>query len=263
MFLLPAVFAGSSADNLNILHNMLPLSPYVCCSNYQHVVSVLDRLLFNNSLGNILSGRYDQMIALCDAPYTGWKSFLGGVTIVPNRKDVLLSIPVNNFSLPSGWAQYDDLGHDLPFWIEKTGEKRVMLVSQDPLRRGQGPSLITLSSPFGMHSLDYRGNRIMTQVVGSLLQNGISVYLTDFRKLYGEQKGKPVDFSHLNSTFEHILTEEVALFDPCVIVSVGKVAEMALLRMSFPGRKKIHVHHPNARFKDKVNSIVDEIKRNF
>lgn len=263
MFLLPAVFAGSSADNLNILHNMLPLSPYVCCSNYQHVVSVLDRLLFNNSLGNILSGRYDQMIALCDAPYTGWKSFLGGVTIVPNRKDVLLSIPVNNFSLPSGWAQYDDLGHDLPFWIEKTGEKRVMLVSQDPLRRGQGPSFITLSSPFGMHSIDYRGNRVMTQVVGRLLQDGISIYLTDFCKLYGKQNGKPADFSALNTVFENIIQEEVDFFKPCAVVSVGQVAKTALKNMSSLRVKKLHVPHPNARFKDKVKYMVSEIECNL
>lgn len=96
---------------------MLSLSPNVCCCNYQQVASFLDRLFFNNCLGSVLTGRYNQMIKLCYESYSAWMSSCKGVTTVLNRKDVLLSISLNSFSPLSTWTYYDNLGHDLPIGL--------------------------------------------------------------------------------------------------------------------------------------------------
>jgi hypothetical protein len=99
-----------------------------------------------------------------------------------------LSVPIKDVFKQS---EYDPFGHDMPFWIEvNEGEKgRIMLVPQDPLRRLSCPENMTLSTPFGVHSLDYRGNRLVTQIVDSILNKGYSVYLTDFYKLYAIKNG--------------------------------------------------------------------------
>lgn len=89
------------------------------------------------------------------------------------------------------------------------------------------------------------------------------VYLTDFRKLYGTQNGKPADFNTFNQVFEHIIQKEMDFFKPCAVVSVGQVAKIALKNMLSLGMKKLHVPHPNARFKDKVNYMVSEIECNL
>lgn len=223
----------------------------------------MDRLLFNNCLDSVLTERYNQMIKLCNESYATWMSSCNGVTTVLNRKDVLLSISLNSFSPLSAWAHYENLGHDLPYWIESGVKKRVMLVSKDPFRRGRKQGDITLSSPFGMHSLDYRGNRIMTQVVGRLLQDEISVYLTDFYKLYGEQNGKPVSFSGYEQIFKDILLAEVSIYNPDEIIAVGRVAEAAITDMKKQLSVKTikEIPHPNARIGNRVITMVKEIER--
>ena len=130
-----------------------------------------------------------------------------------------------------------------------------MLVSQDPLRNKQNPGVITLSSPFGMHSMDYRGNRIMTQMVKMLLDNGYSVFLTDFNKLYGKNPNKPVDFSGMREYFIDILKSEICFWEPTKIIAVGRVAEVAL--KSILGTID-YIPHPNARISmnDRINQLL-------
>ncbi len=52
-----------------------------------------------------------------------------------------------------------NFGHDLPIWFKPScaeSGKRVMIISQDPLRDGDGPGGLYLSTPFGLHSKNYR-----------------------------------------------------------------------------------------------------------
>ena len=83
------------------------------------------------------------------------------------KKDARLKIPIT--CINTDW--YDikkvfaecDFGHDLPVWVCKkdasqleTLRYRVMLVAQDPRRKNDSAGALYLSSPFGLHSADYR-----------------------------------------------------------------------------------------------------------
>lgn len=238
---------------------MLSFENYSCCDNFPSISDLLDSTLFGNSMGQVISERYKKMIACYDKSYgTDWYQPTGTIL---QTKDVLLEVPIgNNTFLSSQLTKYgtvNNVGHDLPYWIATKGEKKkVMLISQDPLRKNQKDGFITMSSPFGMHSIDYRGNRLMTQLVGGLLRNGISVYLTDFHKLYAKQGDKAVNFKDLDSSFKEILEKEIKKFSPSIIIPVGKLAENAIANMS-PGGTIVPIPHPNARgikWKDCVNS---------
>lgn len=218
---------------------------YSCCNSYQSIINILKVKLFQNNPNNVLEKRYDQMISLVDCSYNNWGKC--AQFNVLQTKDTLLEIPTCLFGGLQSCQSYHDLGHDLPYWIEvPTPEEkgRIMLVSQDPLRNKQKQKHITLSSPFGMHSLDYRGNRIMTQMVKMLLDNGYSVYLTDFNKLYAKVQNKPVDFSGMRKQFIGILMEEIDFWKPTKIIAVGKVSANALKGVTINTGT---IPHPNAR----------------
>lgn len=230
--------------------------PYFrCCDNYSQVVGILTNQLFKTNPNSVLDKRYEQMRLLADCPSTSTKwGPCAQFNIVPGSKDVLLEIPPQRFHGLSSSQQVDNLGHDLPYWIEVPNEKgRIMLVSQDPLRTGQKAGYITLSSPFGMHSIDYRGNRVMTQMIELLLKSGYSVYLTDYNKLYGTCQNKKVDFNGMKHQFANILNDEICFWNPSQIIAVGKVAKQALDNsMQVIVNKKLIpvscIPHPNARF---------------
>ena len=221
---------------------------YCRCKGYQTIVDILKNYLFQDNPNNVLEKRYLQMISLVNDSHSNWGPC--GQFNVLDTKDVLLEIPTNCFSGLQTCQNYNDLGHDLPYWIEVPKEKergRIMLASQDPLRKNQNPGFITLSSPFGMHSMDYRGNRIMTQMVKMLLDKGYSVYLTDFNKLYGKEQNKPVDFSGMREQFTDILRKEICFWNPTKIIAVGRVAEEALKAIKGVTCITGAIPHPNAR----------------
>ena len=223
-------------------------SGHSCCNGYKTIVGILKNNLFQDNPNNVLEERYKQMISLVDCSYNNWGNCARFNVL--QTKDTLLEIPTNCFRGLQTCQNYNDLGHDLPYWIEVPKEKergRIMLVSQDPLRNNRGPGVITLSSPFGMHSLDYRGNRIMTQMVKMLLDNGYSVYLTDFNKLYGKNPNKPVDFSGMREDFIDILKSEICFWNPTKIIAVGRVAEEALKAIKGVTCITGAMPHPNAR----------------
>lgn len=232
-------------------------SGYSCCNGYNTVVDILKNQLFRDNTNSVLEERYLQMISSVNCSYNKWGKKCAQFTVLPT-KDTLLEIPTCCFGGLQSCQSYHDLGHDLPYWIEvpKLKEKgRIMLVSQDPLRNKQNPGVITLSSPFGMHSMDYRGNRIMTQMVKMLLDNGYSVFLTDFNKLYGKNPNKPVDFSGMREYFIDILKSEICFWEPTKIIAVGRVAEVAL--KSILGTID-YIPHPNARISmnDRINQLL-------
>lgn len=229
-------------------------SPFRCCDNYQKIVGILTNYLFNNNPNCVLDDRYEQMRTLVNSPSPKWGT-CAGFTIVQHSKDTLLQLPTGCFPGLAACLQYSNLGHDLPYWIEVPNEKgRIMLVSQDPLRKKQCPGTITLSSPFGMHSIDYRGKRVMTQMVDSLLNNGYSVYLTDFNKLYGTYQNKPVVFNCMRQLFADILNREICFWEPTRIIAVGNVAKKALDQgvqagiINTQGILIKKIPHPNAHF---------------
>ena len=221
-------------------------SGYSCCKGYQTIVDILKNNLFQDNPNSVLEERYLQMISSVNCSYDKWGKQCAQFQVL-GTKDTLLKIPTNCFRGLQTCQNYNHLGHDLPYWIEvpKDEERgRIMLVSQDPLRNNKLPGCITLSSPFGMHSLDYRGNRIMTQMVKMLLDNGYSVYLTDFNKLYAKVQNKPVDFSGMRKQFIGILMKEIDFWKPTKIIAVGKVSANALKGVTI---NTGIIPHPNAR----------------
>ena len=222
-------------------------SGYRCCNGYKTIVGILKDELFLDNPNSVLGERYEQMISSVNCSYNNWGKC--AQFDLRGTKDTLLVIPTCCFGGLQNCQSYHDLGHDLPYWIEVPKEKgRIMLVSQDPLRNNQDSGVITFSSPFGMHSMDYRGNRIMTQMVKMLLDNRYSVYLTDFNKLYGKEQNKPVDFSGMRKQFIGILMKEIDFWKPDKIIAVGKVAGNALNAVTInTGTKTGTIPHPNAR----------------
>jgi len=216
---------------------------FVSCNNYQRIVDVLQKYIFGGRKG-LLDARYDQMITHLNHNHTSWGPFCACSQIITS-KDVLLEVPINVFPNLSSFSNSCDLGHDLPYWIEVNEKEkgRIMLVSQDPLRKNQNPGVITLSTPFGMHSLDYRGNRLMTQLVEQLLNCGYSVYLTDYHKLYFKTSHRPIVMGNEMD----IINEEIAFFNPTKIVALGIVAGNALHALQ-PTQPVKPLPHPNAWF---------------
>ena len=214
-----------------------------CCNGYNNIVAILDKSLFFQQLNGVLCERYKQMINLCNDPQNVWvnaKTYLG--CSIVNQKDVLLKVGISNNPSLGHLQNYDNLGHDLPYWVETGNGPRIMLVSQDPLRNNQKSGFITLSSPFGIHSDDYRnsGNKLITRIVENHIKKNGSVYLTDFNKLYATDKQAKVKWS---VDFKAILSEEINFFRPDKIIAVGKLAANSLSNM---GVNPIPIPHPNA-----------------
>ena len=92
-------------------------------------------------------------------------------------------------------------------------------------------------------------------MVKMLLDNGCSVYLTDYNKLYGKEQNKPVDFSGMREYFIDILKSEICFWEPTKIIAVGRVAEVAL--KSILGTID-YIPHPNARISmnDRINQLL-------
>jgi hypothetical protein len=136
------------------------------CKDYCTVVNILERYIFFPN--PVFDECYRQIIQCCDSNHNQWPKQCYRYKRLLSTKDGLLSVPIKDVIKSS---PYDPFGNDMPFWIEVNGcEKgRIMLVSQDPLRRLYCPENITISTPFGIHSLDYRGNRLVTQIVDSIL----------------------------------------------------------------------------------------------
>jgi hypothetical protein len=175
-----------------------------------------------------------------------------------NKGDPLLVCTANDFAanlspLTTALFQYPCFGHDTPVWLSPEemnadlfdNDKvwRVMLVSQDPLRgRGNAGELL-LSSPFGMHSADYRkkdGKDMMEiiQAVWNLAkehQRHVVFYLTDYNKFFvlnGKKSMKTIKQAgnrNAEKIFQQILNNEIELFNPSLIVTIGDPATAALL----------------------------------
>ena len=239
-------------------------------------------------LQNIISWRYDEMLKNTALPHNNWPQPnppIPGVQVLTSKtnKDVLLKV---NSSLFSGVASLShiwgspNIGHDLPTWMDeplsKNGpsvinkkdtfdfdRKRIMIICQDPLRHNMPSKNMYFSSVFGMHSRDWRGNRMTTQIFNQLVgSENCCLYLTDYNKLY--LNGSNV--SSFASLFKTVLDIEIRLFKPDKIVTFGIAAGSAIIKKPFVCYPKlttptqysytsnsgkripvVPLYHPNAR----------------
>ena len=246
---------------------------YSYCNNYKDIVNILESNLFGKNPYNVLQSRYEQMQSHFLQEYEDEeKCAIYDIISGQDKKgkllnDALLKVPLSDFSgKVIDFKGYFNLGHDLPFWIEPDNPKgRIMLVSQDPLRAHQkAKDIITLSTPFGMHSKEYRNyghHKTFTSIVENIVDKGYSVYLTDCHKLFGTKDISGTKSCISNPKDELILQEEIKFFSPCKVFALGHQAEAALMKLH---QSRVYIPHPtgahiNTGKGNKVNYYVNLI----
>ena len=155
-------------------------------------------------------------------------------------------------------------GHDLPVWLNDpfNSSKRIMILSQDPRRNDSEmkdtkmkDNVIGISTPFGVHSMVWRSHKshgmplYLAEELINCSDRNISVYFTDTYKLRGVGPKSVVDTCN-KDVYKNILYEEIKLFNPDIILAIGKHAHQAITSMASCITSKAHiinVPHPNAR----------------
>lgn len=168
-----------------------------------------EKVFGDSDFAQLLKARYDQMGELFrDAPYDDprWdlKEPFSDCKNKADRdkKDARLVVPRSRLVIaPQNVTRlfdYDNFGHDMPAWVsynQDPNAKRVMIVSQDPLRGKDEKKSLYLSTPFGIHSSDFEeGGRAhmdprVRDMVNSFLEAGLCVYLTDYMKFFAKERG--------------------------------------------------------------------------
>ena len=130
------------------------------------------------------------------------------------------------------------IGLDLPTWFNiRDGHPVIMLVTQDPLRSAEwyGDKVsdnylctdAVVSSPFGLHDAEHRGNgnggKRMWLLVKELIGKGYGVYLTDCRKyfVYSHKESDRYTTDKKTTLYKAILHKEIDLVEPQKIVALG------------------------------------------
>lgn len=217
------------------------------------MADIIGEDLFNSdgSFRRLLLTRYIQMQELFrDVHFNDsrWDLTLGDiqfanvVEVARPKKDARLRVPVQYINSSDGSLSVvqkeANFGHDLPVWFCRNGDedassRRVMLVAQDPRRNNDEAGGLYISSPYGLHSADYRagGNGVLVyNVVDALMAVGAIVYVTDALKLYARRPGYiRENYPSVVSKSDEVLKKEIETFDPDIILFIGKdAAEMAL-----------------------------------
>lgn len=256
-----------------------------------------EKVFGDSGFANLLKARYDQMGELFrDAPYNDdrWnlREFECKNCDTRNKKDARLKVPREKIACNSNNAnvtrlfESDNFGHDMPVWISYNNDpnaKCVMIISQDPKRDNDVRGNIYLSTPFGLHSKDWKsGNAQVKRIAHKLMKKGYCVYLTDSMKLYAgdgnvvRQSIKENDRDGYKSIFSCVLNVEIQKVDPKVIIKLGDEAldpdyvdsVYASSHNAFDGfdlqeidgRRVISAYHPNGtrgaikRIKELVNN---------
>ncbi|MBQ8602813.1 MAG: hypothetical protein IJ413_09805 [Bacteroides sp.] len=197
---------------------------------------------------------YDLMVTHLNDPNTVWNSITptNGTINLNHRNDALFECKHNLFSKSSSILplfQYPNFGHDVPVWLEEDNNDndsedviKIMIVSQDPLRDRGAIGKILFSSPFGVHCRDYRTQprQCLMKIIGGVWKTAkannkkVIFYLTDFNKFFLidiKSSIKTLKRNHQGIVifFEPTLKEEVRLFAPELIVTLGNIASGALL----------------------------------
>lgn len=242
--------------------------------NAKRVSELLAAELFdrNETVRNLFEARYDQMKRnYLDVRHGDSKWNLNGLETDKTDKAALLSVPRERLGNCGGLVErlwdFHNFGHDMPTWMAKRGgqrSRRVMIVSQDPLRTNHGPERLVLSTPFGFHSADYRQvkceNPILFRMVDRILDDcGACVYLTDCRKFF--VNGPTMTFKLMNersyrTAFKKVLDEEMTMFDPEAVVTLGNEAadyvgakqpKAGVAAQTVNGRTVVASYHPGVR----------------
>lgn len=137
-------------------------------------------------------------------------------------------------------------GHDLPVWRNDPNQAKIkiMVITQDPRRnedevnlnkKSASPHVISISTPFGLHSLTYRShkNKGLVHYLFNDLQEelmnynpgDLSIYYTDIYKFRGVASDD-LDTDNLD-VYKNVLGCEIEAFNPNVILLMGKEAQEA------------------------------------
>lgn len=233
------------------------------------IVGALTEHIFPQNLTSVFVGRYQKMQSLFSVPAaeSEWKQPDFEVHDFERHKDARLEILESFVKTQDlcgrrlrSYLQCPCVGHDLPTWMSRRGNgngKRIVLLTQDPLRDRQGCGSLTISSPFGFHSAQMReseNSSIMMHLVHELVVNqGYEVYCTDINKLYARIpnrnscKGcrsidacyaRKRDFSRckreldavLSPLYRDVFLKECNAFKPDLVVVMGSktAADMAV-----------------------------------
>jgi hypothetical protein len=178
---------------------------------------------------NLFSGNFDDVFDLIDSDLE-----------ISNLNEVFRRIL-------EGKSQIRNLGVDLPlsFGDITSTTIRTMVVAMDPKRNNKIENLkISVGSVFNLHSEEGRntGKNSYWEFISYLNQAGF-VYVTDIYKLYYEYKNedgswcesnKDKDFTGDKNPYHQnvaILKEEIKLIEPTRIITLGKEARNAVLRI--------------------------------
>lgn len=198
---------------------------------------------------------------------------------------ILVQNGINDKLLKSNGRYY--AGHDLPVWLNDPSEAkhRILVVSQDPRRNdqemGNGTYEIGISTPFGLHSMQWRSNKtkgFVHWLFDKLLKechDNMCVYYTDVYKFRGVGPKSVLDTPNFN-IYKDILRQEIDLFKPNVVLLMGTEAQNTY-KKAITTPAVIKAPHPNARVKDKkywgeyemnkfdtdskIEKIINEIKQ--
>ena len=216
-----------------------------CDDKIVSVAEVVKTLVDNLHLGKvstILRERYSKMKGLfgtASANDPEWKQTGCDIEDTQKHKDVLLGIPRGMFDTDNeiwcggnGILGREDVGLDLPTWMELEGSKRterIMIVASEPKRAVHTSGSLWLSSPWAFHSMEYRArmkNPLMLTIVESFMcERQAVVYLTDCRKIYDADKIAQNSYA---DEYKRCLEREIKLFGPTVLIGYGANVYRAL-----------------------------------
>ena len=208
--------------------------------------------------------------------YQGEQPDWTGFSSYPNKPDIK-SLPKDSGSnwrrLDFLWERTTAVGLDLPTWFsfgDEPPQKRIMIVSQDPLRSKLPGRQLHLSSPFGFHDGEYVSpvTGDVLKVALRLLEMNAAVYLTDAMKLYfafGDQssclKCRQAYLSTAfdwKASFRAVVDEEIKLFNPTLVVLMGNpVIEIMLDRFN-----EIDKSNPKSFNTKKIRLLTSDHKPN-
>ena len=209
------------------------------------VSDVVKTLVDNLQLGSIrkiLLERYSRMkkwYGTASANDSEWEQTGCIIADTRRHRDVLLGIPRSLFAADNemwcgenGILGREDVGLDLPTWMELKGSKRterIMIVASEPKRAIHTSGNLWLSSPWAFHSMEYRArmkNPLMLTIVESFMcERQAVVYLTDCRKIYDDDKIAQNSYA---DEYKRCLEREIKLFGPTVLIGYGANVYRAL-----------------------------------
>lgn len=209
-----------------------------CDDKIVSVAEVVKTLVDNlklKSVCKILVGRYSRMKKLYGKASANDSEWIQtGCTIAGTKKhkDVLLGIPRGMFDTDNemwcgenGILGREDVGLDLPTWMELKGSKRterIMIVASEPKRAIHTSGNLWLSSPWAFHSKDYREHQIkplLRTIVESFIRDRQAiVYLTDCRKIYDVDKIAQNSYA---TEYKRCFEKEIKLFKPTLLIGYG------------------------------------------